>query len=63
MKRLFIILFLLIFLIGCTTLRYGDDLTAPYSQTEIEITGAGTIIVTALGILTAGIMHSEMSNP
>ena len=46
-------------LMGCTTLRYGDDLKEPYTQTEIEISGAGAIIITAFGILTARFIYAE----
>ena len=59
--RLSVIVFLLIvFLMGCTTLRYADKLTEPYSQTEMEITGAGTIVITALGILAGSIIYDNV---
>lgn len=59
MKKIIIIL-AIVLLMGCTTLRYGDDLKEPYTQTEIEITSAGAIIITAFGIFTAGVIYNEV---
>lgn len=42
MKKIIVIL-AIIMLMGCTTLRYGDDLIAPYSQEEIELSEVAAI--------------------
>ena len=55
--KIFLISLVVIFLMGCTTLRYGDELKEPYSQTEIEITGVGTIVITALSILAGSVIY------
>jgi len=57
MKNMFLVLMIFI-IMGCTTLRYDDDLQEPYTQTEIEISGVATIIITALGILSGSIIYN-----
>ncbi len=42
MKKIVLIL-AVILLMGCATMRYGDDLKEPYSQKEIELSGAVAI--------------------
>jgi len=42
MKRIIVILSVVL-LMGCSTLRHGDNLVAPYSQEEIELSGAAAI--------------------
>ena len=42
MKRIIVILSIVL-LMGCTTLRYGDNLVAPYSQEEVELSGGVAI--------------------
>ena len=61
MKKAILILGI-VFLMSCTTLRYGDDLKEPYSQTEMEISGAGTIIITILGVLTGSVIYNGIND-
>jgi uncharacterized protein YceK len=54
--KVLLISLMVIVLMSCASLRYDDNLKEPYTQTEVEISGAGTIIITALGIITYGII-------
>ena len=38
-----ILILTIISLMGCTTLRYGDSLNEPYSQAEMELSGAAAL--------------------
>jgi len=57
MKKIILVLTIIV-LMGCTTLRYEDNLKEPYSQTEAEISGVGAIIITALGILAGNVIYN-----
>jgi len=61
MKKIIIVLFI-IFLMGCTTLRYEDDLKEPYTQAEVELSGVEAIAFTAFSILTAGIIYEGVND-
>lgn len=41
--KILILFLVVILLMGCATLRYGDDLVAPYSQEEIELSGIAAV--------------------
>lgn len=54
--KILVLIIVLITLIGCTSLRYDDNLQEPYTQKEIEISGVGAVIITTLSVVTAGLI-------
>ena len=53
MKKIIFVL-AIVSLMGCTTLRYEDELVQPYSQAEIELSGVAAITFGVASTLIAG---------
>lgn len=58
MRRIIVILLVGI-LMSCATLRYGDNLTAPYSQTELEMSGAVAIGFGIVSVFLGQFIYEE----
>jgi len=59
MKYVIMILFIMS-LMGCTTLKYEENLQAPYLQKEVELIGVTTIAFTVFLTAVGGVIYSKV---
>ena len=59
MKKIIVILMVVLF-ISCTSLRYGDNLTEPYTQEEMDMGGTAAIGFAIAGVFLGQYIYEEV---